>query len=103
MRKRISPASRSVSSCDSWLKETRAPLTTARSVASAPSSATKPWSSTGMELSATTSGVTATRSSLAGVPVGLLRALEERYGLDGLEAGERLAGGYANDIFRLDS
>jgi Ser/Thr protein kinase RdoA (MazF antagonist) len=43
------------------------------------------------------------QSSLAGVPVGLLRALEERYGLDGLEAGERLAGGYANDIFRLDS
>jgi Ser/Thr protein kinase RdoA (MazF antagonist) len=55
-----------------------------------------------MEFSATTSGVTATRSSLAGVPVGLLRALEERYGLEGLEAGERLAGGYANDIFRLD-
>src|SRR5918999_1190411 len=40
MRNRISPASRSVSSCDSWLNETRAPLTTARSVASAPSSAT---------------------------------------------------------------
>jgi Ser/Thr protein kinase RdoA (MazF antagonist) len=41
------------------------------------------------------------RSSLARLPVGLLRALEERYGLRGLEAGERLAGGYANDIFRL--
>jgi Ser/Thr protein kinase RdoA (MazF antagonist) len=42
------------------------------------------------------------QSSLAGVPVGLLRALEERYGLDGLAVGERLPGGYANDIFRLE-
>ena len=36
------------------------------------------------------------------MPVGLLRALEERYGLEGYEASERLAGGYANDIFRLE-
>ena len=36
------------------------------------------------------------------MPDGLLRAVEERYGLTGLEPGARLAGGYANDIVCLD-
>src|SRR5215218_3353973 len=70
MRKRIRPASRSVISWEAWLNETRAPLTTARSDASAPSSATNPWSRTGTTFSVRTSGVTATKPSLAGLYVG---------------------------------
>src|SRR5207302_4762257 len=57
-------------SSDIWLNETRAPFTTARSEASAPSSATNPWSRTGTAFSAKTSGVTVTGPSLAGVHVG---------------------------------
>src|SRR5207342_301697 len=64
IRKRISPASRSPISSDAWLKETRAPFTTARSVASDPSRARNPWSRTGTTFSAKTSGVTAKKSSL---------------------------------------
>jgi Ser/Thr protein kinase RdoA (MazF antagonist) len=45
----------------------------------------------------------AMRTSLARVPDGLLPALERRYELRPLEPGERLAGGYANDIFRLEA
>src|SRR5439155_25733571 len=55
---------------EAWLKETRAPFTTARSEESAPSRETKPWSRTGTVLLAKTSGVTVTKSSLAGVHVG---------------------------------
>src|SRR5919201_637357 len=66
----MSPCSRSVSSSDSWLKDTRAPFTTARSDASAASRATKPWSRTGVTSSVMTSGVAATNSSLAAVQVG---------------------------------
>lgn len=64
------PSSRSSISCDAWLNETRAPFTTARSLASAPSSARKPWSRTWIVLSAMTSAVTATPASLAGAYVG---------------------------------
>src|ERR671934_2472632 len=70
MRKRIRPPSRSVISSDAWLNDTRAPFTTARSDASAPSSVTKPWSRTWTVFSANTSGVTVTHASLAGVHVG---------------------------------
>jgi Protein of unknown function DUF72 len=52
------------------LNETRAPFTTARSVASAPSSATKPWSRTGTTFSATTCSITATSASVTRAYVG---------------------------------
>src|SRR5688500_3526302 len=70
MRKRMRPASFSPSSSDAWLNETRAPFTTARSEARAPSRATNPWSSTGTTFSARTSGVTVTKASLARAYVG---------------------------------
>lgn len=47
--------------------------------------------------------MTATGTSLARVSDGLLPALERHYGIQGLEPGERLTGGYANDIFRLEA
>src|SRR5688572_724679 len=103
IRNRIRPASASSISSLRRAKLTRAAFTTERSVAIASSRRTNPWSRTGMLPSATTSDVTATRTSLARVPDGLLPALERRYELGPLEPGERLAGGYANDIFGLDA
>src|SRR5512132_824089 len=71
MRKRIRPPSRSVISSETWLNETLAPFTTARSDARAPSRAMKPWSRTATVFSVNCSGMTATgKSSLAGVHVG---------------------------------
>ena len=55
IRKRISPASESSISVFRRANETRAPLTTDRSSAIAPSSRTNPWSRTSMVLSGTTS------------------------------------------------
>src|SRR6185312_13423604 len=57
-------------SCASLLKETRAPFTTARSVASAPSSARKPLSRTWTTSSCNTPSVVVTESSLARLLVG---------------------------------
>src|SRR4029450_10650024 len=70
MRKRISPASASPSSVTRRPKLTRAELTTERSSAIAPSSRTKPWSSTGMLPSGKTSGMTATSARVTGAYVG---------------------------------
>ena len=55
IRKRISPSSESSISVLRRANETRAPLTTERSSAIAPSSRTKPWSRTSMVLSGITS------------------------------------------------
>src|SRR5438477_1740275 len=71
IRKRISPSSDSSSSSFLRAKETRAPFTTERSLAIAPSSRTKPWSRTGIMFSGITSVVAATGTpSVAGAYVG---------------------------------
>jgi homoserine kinase type II len=56
-----------------------------------------------MMLSVMTSEATATRASVLRAPEGLLRTLGARYGLGGLQLGERLTGGYANELYRLAS
>src|SRR5919204_6895712 len=70
MRKRMRPSSATSISSFRRAKLTRAPFTTDRSLAMASSSRTNPWSRTGTVFSGTTSGVTATGSSLATVQVG---------------------------------
>ena len=47
--------------------------------------------------------MTAKTPRLTALPDGLLDELERRYALDELGPAERLAGGYANDVFRLRS
>jgi Ser/Thr protein kinase RdoA (MazF antagonist) len=42
-------------------------------------------------------------SSVTTLPEDLAAAIQERYGFVELQRGDRLAGGYANDIFRLDA
>src|SRR5918992_5907592 len=103
MRKRIKPSSDSSISSLRRAKLTRAALTTERSVAIASSRRTKPWSRTRIVCSGNTSVVTAKTPRLTALPDGLLDELERRYALDKLGPAERLAGGYANDVFRLPS
>jgi Ser/Thr protein kinase RdoA (MazF antagonist) len=43
------------------------------------------------------------RSGTAGPSSDLLRAVQQRYGLDGLIGARRLTGGYANDVFLLEA
>src|SRR4051794_5525507 len=63
------PSSRSVISSVAWLKETRAAFTTARSEASAPSRARKPWSRTETESGLITSAEAAIgRGSVSPAP-----------------------------------
>src|SRR5215204_4850859 len=42
-------------------------------------------------------------SSVTTLPEDLAAAIQERYGFVELVRGDRLAGGYANDIFRIDA
>ena len=70
IRNLISPTSASASSVTRRPKLTRAELTTERSSAIAPSSRTKPWSSTEMLPSGNTSGMTATATRVTGAYVG---------------------------------
>ncbi len=70
IRKRIRPASPSSISVLCRAKLTRAPFTTERSSAIDSSRRTKPWSRTGIEPWAITSGVTATNSSVLRLSVG---------------------------------
>ena len=56
-----------------------------------------------MMFSVMTSDTTATAASVATRSADLLRALAARYGLRDLVLGERLAGGYANLVHRLES
>src|ERR1044072_1377692 len=70
IRKRIRPSSDSSISSLRRAKLTRAPFTTERSSASAPSSRTKPWSRTGMPVSGITSAVVDTSASVSGAYVG---------------------------------
>src|SRR5215216_506731 len=70
IRKRMRPASESSISCLWRAKLTRAPLTTERSEAIASSRRTKPWSRTGMDPWAMTSGVTDISASVTGLYVG---------------------------------
>jgi Ser/Thr protein kinase RdoA (MazF antagonist) len=46
--------------------------------------------------------VTAKTPRLTAVPAGLLDELERRYALGGVRSVEPLAGGYANDVFRVE-
>jgi Ser/Thr protein kinase RdoA (MazF antagonist) len=56
-----------------------------------------------MMLSVMTSDTTATQASVLRVPEDLVRAIEDRYGLRSARLGERLTGGYANELYRLES
>src|SRR6188472_3926131 len=70
MRKRMRPASRSPISSDSALKETRAPFTTARSDARAPSRARKPLSRMRITFSCPTASDTIMTTSIGSLYVG---------------------------------
>jgi Ser/Thr protein kinase RdoA (MazF antagonist) len=51
----------------------------------------------------TLSVVAISESSVTTLPEDLADAVRERYGFEKVVCGDRLAGGYANDIFRLDA
>src|SRR5215218_2222365 len=81
IRNRTSPSSEASITSLRRAKETRAALTTERSLAMASSSRTKPWSRTGIVWSGITASITATAATVPGGPVGSRRGFRHSRGV----------------------